>query len=84
MAALYNVGDAAGSEHLRARGFFADLNHPEAGTLNYPTALFKLSRTPMRYDRSAPLLGEHNEEIFCNRLGYSRDDLVLMRRTGVI
>jgi len=84
MAAIYNVGDAASSEHLQARGFFAELDHPEAGPLNYPAALFKLSRTPMSYDHSAPLLGEHNEEIYCNRLGYSRDNLVLMRRTGVI
>jgi CoA:oxalate CoA-transferase len=32
----------------------------------------------------APLLGEHNEEVYCNRLGYSRADLVRLRQLGVI
>jgi hypothetical protein len=32
----------------------------------------------------APLLGEHNEEIYCGRLGYTKEDLVKFRQTGVI
>ena len=84
LAAVHNVADAMNSEHLQARGFFAELNHPVAGKFTYPAAMLKLSQTPMRFNRPAPLLGEHNEEIYCDQLGYSRDDLALLRRTGVI
>lgn len=84
VAAIYSVAEAARSEHLQARGFFAELDHPEAGKLRYPAVPFKLSKTPLKFQRAAPLLGEHNEEIYCRWLGYSREDLAQMRRTGVI
>jgi CoA:oxalate CoA-transferase len=67
----------------KARGYFVDIEHPVAGKLTYPGALFKLSETPWRPGR-APLLGEHNQEIYCERLGYSKRDLVSLREQGVI
>ena len=47
-------------------------------------SLLILSKTPWHIERPAPLLGEHNEEVFCERLGYSRQDLVRMRAEGAI
>jgi crotonobetainyl-CoA:carnitine CoA-transferase CaiB-like acyl-CoA transferase len=67
----------------KARGYFVDIEHPVAGKLTYPGALFKLSETPWRPGR-APLLGEHNQEIYCERLGYSKRDLVSLSEKGVI
>ena len=84
IAAIYSVGEAAHSEHLQDRGFFGELDHPAAGRLRYPAIPFKLSKTPLKFQRAAPLLGEHNEEIYCRWLGYSQEDLAAMRRTGVI
>ena len=72
------------SDQLAARGFFVEMEHPNAGTVKYPGSPLKLSRTPSRVARRAPLLGEHNEVIYCGRLGYSRQDLVKMRNAGVI
>ena len=68
----------------RQRGFFAHLDHPQAGRLEYPTAAYKMSKTPWRGERAAPLLGEHNEQIFCGRLGYSAEQLATMAAEGAI
>ena len=67
----------------KARGYFIDIDHPRAGKLTYPGALFKLSETPCRAGR-APLLGEHNEEVYFGRLGYNKEDLVSLREEGII
>jgi len=83
-APLYNMQDEVKDGHLRERRFFATVDRSETGTLEYPGAPYKLSGTPWALKRPAPLLGEHNEEIYCGRLGYSRDDLATLRRTGVI
>jgi CoA:oxalate CoA-transferase len=49
----------------------------------YPTAAYKFSKTPWAGGR-APLLGEHNQEIYCERLGYSQQDLARLADSKVI
>jgi crotonobetainyl-CoA:carnitine CoA-transferase CaiB-like acyl-CoA transferase len=68
---------------LAARGFFAEVVHPEAGALPYPTAPYRFSGAGWRLRRPAPLLGEHNEEVLGGWLGCSRADLVALRRAGI-
>jgi len=68
----------------RQRGFFAHLDHSQAGRLEYPTAAYSMPETPWRAERAAPLLGEHNEQIYCGRLGYSREQLTRMTAAGTI
>lgn len=43
----------------------------------------RMTATPWQVGR-APLLGEHNVEIYCERLGLSRRDLVRLRQAGVV
>jgi len=81
---VYSVKDLAESEQLKARDYFVEIDHPVAGVLKYPGAPAKLTKTPWRVDRPAPLLGEHNEEVYCKRLGYSEGHLAELRRAGVI
>jgi len=66
-----------------AREFWADIDHPVAGKQTYPGAPVKMTETEWR-NRRAPLLGEHNLEIYCGRLGYTKDDLVRLRASGII
>ncbi|MBE0415834.1 MAG: CoA transferase, partial [Dehalococcoidia bacterium] len=40
---VYKVGEVPHTEHMKARGFFVDLEHPEAGRLSYPSGLAKFS-----------------------------------------
>jgi crotonobetainyl-CoA:carnitine CoA-transferase CaiB-like acyl-CoA transferase len=67
----------------QAREFWADIDHPVAGKQTYPGAPVKMTETEWR-NRRAPLLGEHNLEIYCGRLGYTKDDLVRLRASGII
>jgi len=78
------VRESANSDLLADRNYFVEVHHKEAGKFTYPGAPYKLSKTPWRVERPAPLLGEHNEEVFCGRLCNTRQDLIIMRAEGVI
>jgi crotonobetainyl-CoA:carnitine CoA-transferase CaiB-like acyl-CoA transferase len=78
-----NVAEVRAWEQAKARGFFAEIEHPEAGAQVYPTAPYRFSKTPWA-GSSAPLLGQHNQEVYCGRLGYSREDLARLAAAGVI
>jgi len=59
--------------HLNDRGFFEEWDHPEIGRQKYDGILWKMSKTPGRVSRPAPLVGEHNNYVFGELLGLSRD-----------
>ncbi len=80
----YTPEDVVNSEHEQARGFFASIDHPRTGPVVYPTWPYKLSATPPRLERGAPLLGQHNREILCEQLGVPVEDLPRLATTGVI
>jgi crotonobetainyl-CoA:carnitine CoA-transferase CaiB-like acyl-CoA transferase len=84
VATVPDVGEILGSPHHAARGYFTTVAHPVAGELTYTGAPFRPSETPWRLERPAPLLGEHNEQVFGERLGLRRDEIVALRANGVI
>jgi CoA:oxalate CoA-transferase len=79
-----SVKDLVADEQLEYRKYWQEIEHPEAGKIKYPGAPFRLSETPAKIVRPAPMLGQYNEEVFCGILGYSRQDLVKMRQGGII
>ena len=83
-AAVNTVADAAEAAHFHDRGSFVEFDHPALGRVRCPGA-------PIRFDgdfwgmrRPAPLLGQHNREIFSERLGYSDEKLAALTEAGVI
>ena len=62
-------------EHLKARGYYVYLDHPEAGRTAYDGPPFRLSKTPGVLRTPAPLLGEHNEYVCKEILGMSDDEI---------
>lgn len=60
MAPVNDASDLPASPQLRHRGFFAEVDHPVLGRALYPTVPYKLSETPAKIERAAPLLGEHD------------------------
>lgn len=83
IGAIYTVAHAAHDDHLKARGAFAEIDHPIAGALRYPKALVRLSATPAIPSR-APLIGEHTEEILRQRLDYGTQQISALRDSGII
>jgi crotonobetainyl-CoA:carnitine CoA-transferase CaiB-like acyl-CoA transferase len=76
--------DLVKSPQMESRGFFVDVEHPKAGKLKYPTVPYRFSHTPSRMERPAPLLGQDNDIIYCERLGYSKEEVTKLKETGVI
>lgn len=83
-APVNTVEDVVNEEQLKVRGFWVESDRAEVGTLKYPGAPFKMSKTPFEMQRPAPLLGEHNEEIYSGRLGFTHEELAGLRRAGII
>ncbi|MBI4768246.1 MAG: CoA transferase [Deltaproteobacteria bacterium] len=86
MVPVQSVKDLALSPQFEALGFFQDVEHPELGqTLKYPgPPCYHLSETPWRISMRAPLIGEHNSEIYEKELGYSTERLILLKQEGAI
>ncbi len=76
--------EVAENPQYKARGFFVEHDHPAARVVRMPGAPCMFSRTPWQLRSGAPRLGEHNAQVFSERLGLSSDDLATLRRDGII
>jgi benzylsuccinate CoA-transferase BbsF subunit len=70
--------------HVAARKTFTQVEHPAMGKDWVITPPWKLSETPASIRRHAPLLGEHNHEIFERRLGMSQEEIARLEEEQVI
>jgi crotonobetainyl-CoA:carnitine CoA-transferase CaiB-like acyl-CoA transferase len=69
--------------HIQARGFFSAVTHPVLGVFQQPGNPFVVDGR-RGASGPAPLLGQHNEEVFCRELGLSAGDLAVLAADGVI
>ena len=73
------------NRQLEARDFWVSLEHPELGTaITYPGAFVKASEVNCEPKHRAPLIGEHNLDIYEGELGLSREELGMLRQAGII
>jgi len=85
MAPCATFEDVLQNAQLEARGYWEMVEHPELGeTIRYPGAPLKMKETPWRIHRRAPLIGEHNEEVYEKELGLSREQVAILKANGVI
>ena len=58
------VSDLLTDPHLKERRFFVAIDHPVAGSFQYPGVAYRMSKTPLALgSRPAPTLGQHNVEV---------------------
>ncbi len=81
-APILNMEQVWSNEQVRARGFDVTLEHPTAGTIHNIGLPARLSGTPGRIERYAPLLGEHTDEVL-RFAGYSDAEIAEMKSEGV-
>jgi crotonobetainyl-CoA:carnitine CoA-transferase CaiB-like acyl-CoA transferase len=77
-------GDVINDPQLSSRNFWEEIVHDELGqTITYPGAPCKLSEMPGQIKRRAPLIGEHNQQVYAE-LGFSEQLLVQLKEANVI
>ena len=77
--------DLLDDAHLHDRGFWKEVEHPELGcSFVYPGEPALYNGSPWAISRRAPLVGEHNREIYCDELGLDAGELVILAENGVV
>jgi len=84
LCSLSSMEDLVGDTNLKKRDFWIDIDHPELGAkLPYPRQFAEMSEQSPATRFRAPLIGEHNCEVY-GEIGLSGRDLVALKQAGVI
>lgn len=81
---IYRAPEMLEDDHFAARNAIVRVPHPEFGEIAMQNVAPKLTRTPGAVRWAGPALGEHNDEIFGDLLGMSRDRMASLSEQGVI
>ncbi len=81
---LSSMKDLLNDEGLNGRDFWKEIEHPELGAnLLYPRRFVQSSEEDYSTRFRAPLIGEHNEEVYSS-IGLSREEIITLKQAGVI
>lgn len=81
---LSSMEDLLNDECLDARHFWKEIEHPELGTsITYPREFVKSTEADCSTRFRAPLIGEHNEEIY-EEMGLSHQEIESLKQDGII
>lgn len=83
-APIQDVSDILYDEHLKIREQIITVNHPKAGPVAMSGVTIKLSDSPGKIRYGIPLIGQHNEEIYLNELGFKTEEYEELTNQGVI
>ena len=83
-APVLDFAEIVKNEHIIAREMVTETEHPAAGKIKIYGVAPKLSKTPGRVRSPAPLLGQHNEEVYLGRLKMSREEFGRYKSSGII
>ncbi len=78
---IMSTEDLANDEHVRGREMYVEVDHPKRGKWWNVGMPIKLSASPAKIERS-PLLGEHNDDVLTNVLGYDEAKVAALKSAG--
>jgi formyl-CoA transferase len=81
--AVFDTLELTDDEHLNRREAIVSVDHPTRGTIKMPGWPVKMDHSHVRVE-AAPLLGQHNREVYKELLGLGGDDLARLGEEGVI
>ncbi|MBS7619453.1 CoA transferase [Candidatus Bathyarchaeota archaeon] len=84
VAPILQINETVEDPHVKARGTIVEMDHPTAGKVRVPGFPVKFSEYKATVRMSAPILGQHNDEILTELLGYSKEKIDELRKSGVI
>ena len=85
LAPVNTVADLVESPQLKKREYWVEMEHPElSDTITYPGAPCKMTETPWQISGRPPLIGEHNNEVYEDGLGFSKNEMAALKRAGII
>ena len=70
--------------HLKERGYWVYLEHPEVGVQQHCGMPWRMSRTGGGVRAPAPLIGQHTDEVLTKVLGYGADEVARLREAGAL
>jgi crotonobetainyl-CoA:carnitine CoA-transferase CaiB-like acyl-CoA transferase len=80
---INDISQVYEDEHVRAREMLVEVDHPRAGRHQQIGIPVKLSATPGRISRPAPMLGEHTREVL-HESGFSPTEIDQLLADGVL
>ena len=81
---INTIADVFADPQVQARGMRLELHHPILGAVPAVASPIKYSETQISYDRAAPMLGEHTDEVLRDLLGVTLEEIDRMRKRGII
>jgi len=81
----YDQSEVAKDPQVKAMGVLSQVPFPDGSAkVNVTSPPLRMSATPTAIQRSFPMVGQHNEEIYKTLLGYNKMELVTLKEEGII
>ena len=81
---VLSLGEVIENEHIKARGAFTDVEHPEAGSVKLMSPWIRFSDTPTRVTHAGPRIGEHNRDVYGRILGFDAAEIDRLTAEGAL